>query len=101
MTSSYRRLHIEFSRVIQQITDQTGGEVTSAKIWRAFDAEYVRQQQPLAIRDHSEHSTGDTGTLTATVSDGQVEHVISGDGLDRSMRSSTRSTRHSGSTCAF
>ena len=26
-----RRLQIEFSRVIQQITDQTGGEVTSAE----------------------------------------------------------------------
>jgi 2-isopropylmalate synthase len=75
-----RRLQIEFSRVIQQITDQTGGEVTSAEIWRAFEAEYVRQQQPLAIRNHSEHSTEDTGNLTATVSDGQVDHVISGGG---------------------
>jgi 2-isopropylmalate synthase len=75
-----RRLQIEFSRVIQQITDRTGGEVTSAEIWRAFEAEYVRQQQPLAIRNHSEHSTEETGKLTATVSDGQVDHVISGDG---------------------
>ncbi len=36
------KLQIEFSRVIQQITDATGREITSAEIWRAFKAEYHR-----------------------------------------------------------
>jgi 2-isopropylmalate synthase len=75
-----RRLQIEFSRVIQQITDTTGREITSAEIWRAFKAEYLDQQAPLAIRTHSEKSAGESGQLTATVSDGIGEYTIFGDG---------------------
>jgi 2-isopropylmalate synthase len=75
-----RKLQIEFSRVIQQITDSTGREITSAEIWREFKAEYIDRQSPLAIRDHSEHSAGDSGQLTATVTDGSAEHVIFGEG---------------------
>jgi 2-isopropylmalate synthase len=75
-----RKLQIEFSRVIQQITDTTGREVTSAEIWRAFQTEYIERQTPLSIRAHSEHSAGESGQLTATVSDGSTERVIFGDG---------------------
>ena len=75
-----RKLQIEFSRVIQEITDATGSEITSAEIWRAFQAEYIEQQAPYSIRAHSEHSVGESGQLTATVSDGSIERVIFGDG---------------------
>jgi 2-isopropylmalate synthase len=75
-----RKLQIEFSRVIQGITDATGLEITSTEIWLAFQTEYVEQQSPLVIRSHSEHSTGDSGELTATVNDGSADRVISGHG---------------------
>ena len=75
-----RKLQIEFSRVIQQITDSTGREITSAEIWRSFKSEYLDQQSPLAIREHSEHSAGDSGELRATVSDGAADHAIFGEG---------------------
>jgi 2-isopropylmalate synthase len=75
-----RSLQIEFSRVIQQITDTTGREVTSAEIFRAFKAEYIDQQSPLAIRDHTEHSAGDSGELTATLTDGTTEYTLRGEG---------------------
>ncbi|HMD49865.1 MAG TPA: alpha-isopropylmalate synthase regulatory domain-containing protein, partial [Bryobacteraceae bacterium] len=75
-----RKLQIEFSRVIQQITDTTGREITSAEIWRAFKAEYIDQQSPLAIRDHTEHSAGDSGNLTATLTDGAIEYILCGEG---------------------
>ncbi len=75
-----RKLQIEFSRVIQQITDTTGREITSAEIWRAFKAEYIDQQSPLAIRDHTEHSAGDSGNLTATLTDGTTDYALCGEG---------------------
>jgi 2-isopropylmalate synthase len=75
-----RKLQIEFSRVVQGITDSTGQEITSTEIWLAFQTEYIQQQSPFAIRSHSEHSTGDSGELTATVNDGSADRVISGDG---------------------
>ena len=75
-----RKLQIEFSRVIQQITDSTGREITAAEIFDAFQAEYIAQQAPLAICDHSEHSTGESGELSATVTDGVKLHKIFGEG---------------------
>ncbi len=36
-----RRLQIEFSRVIQVLTDEQGGEVTPAQIWDSFNREYL------------------------------------------------------------
>lgn len=75
-----RKLQIEFSRVIQQITDASGQEVTSAEIWRAFRAEYVDQMAPLAIVEHSEHSAGEIGEVRATVREGEATHAIFGQG---------------------
>ncbi|MCX6421276.1 MAG: 2-isopropylmalate synthase [Actinobacteria bacterium] len=36
-----RRLQIEFSQVIQQHTDEEGGEVSAADMWSIFSAEYL------------------------------------------------------------
>ncbi|MFV0433561.1 MAG: 2-isopropylmalate synthase [Leucobacter sp.] len=36
-----RRLQIEFSAVVQGVTDTEGGEVSSAEIWRIFQDEYL------------------------------------------------------------
>lgn len=36
-----RRLQIEFSGVVQSVTDTEGGEVTSDEIWRIFQDEYL------------------------------------------------------------
>lgn len=36
-----RRLQIEFSQVIQQVSEVEGGEVTPEEMWQAFSAEYL------------------------------------------------------------
>jgi 2-isopropylmalate synthase len=36
-----RRLQIEFSAVVQELTDNEGGEVSSDEIWRTFQDEYL------------------------------------------------------------
>jgi 2-isopropylmalate synthase len=75
-----RQLQIEFSRVIQKISDESGGEVTAAEIWAVFKAEYIDQQEPFAYRGHSENSSADSDKLTAKVAEYGVEHIIAGDG---------------------
>ena len=75
-----RPLQIEFSRIIQQISDRTGGEVTSAEIWASFKAEYIEPQGPFAYLNHWENSSDESDKLSATVSEGGVEHIIAGDG---------------------
>src|SRR5689334_10273719 len=47
-----RLLQIEFSQVIQQITDSTGKELSAAEIHSAFEREYLRAAAPIAYVDH-------------------------------------------------
>lgn len=39
-----RRLQIEFSQVVQAVTDATGKELTSEQIWSLFEREYLGQE---------------------------------------------------------
>ncbi|MCH8179701.1 MAG: 2-isopropylmalate synthase [Proteobacteria bacterium] len=79
-----RRMQIEFSAVVQQVTDAQGGELSSADIWRIFADTYVAPQaaaaQGLAYRGHHlvEQDGGQTIALTVAI-DGQ-ERVLTGHG---------------------
>ena len=56
-----RRLQIEFSTVVQAVTDSSGKEVTAAEIWALFKAEYLDALTPYAYVSHHlvEDSTKD------------------------------------------
>ena len=47
-----RRLQIEFSRVVQEVTDTTGKELSSAEIWELFESEYLKQDAAYVYRSH-------------------------------------------------
>src|ERR1700716_3712828 len=53
-----RRLQIEFMRVIQNITDATGKEITPDEIWRAFETTYLAKMPALELveTDTSDHA---------------------------------------------
>jgi 2-isopropylmalate synthase len=48
-----RRLQIEFSQVVQAVTDASGKELSSAEIWNLFETEYI--QQPDATYEYRSH----------------------------------------------
>jgi 2-isopropylmalate synthase len=78
-----RRLQIEFSQVIQRITDGEGGEVSPKEMWDAFAEEYLAPVRPLErIRQRVDASEDDGGatSITATVKIDGVETEISGTG---------------------
>jgi 2-isopropylmalate synthase len=43
-----RKLSIEFSQIIQQLSDSSGKEVTSPMIWETFRAEYLESRTEVA-----------------------------------------------------
>ena len=47
-----RRLQIEFSKVIQGISDDTGKEIDSDQIWAAFNEEFLQATSPLEFLEH-------------------------------------------------
>jgi 2-isopropylmalate synthase len=60
-----RRLQIEFSSVIQRLTEQSGTEITADQIWSAFQATYLNPTEPLALIGHPLITTAaDTGAAT-------------------------------------
>ncbi len=75
-----RRLQVEFSRVIQKMSDTRGGEVTSEEIRAAFQAEYIDRKTPFLLRGHRDDADEGTNRLTAKLVRDGIEHTVSGTG---------------------
>jgi 2-isopropylmalate synthase len=76
-----RRLQIEFSRIVQQIADQDGKEVTPAQIWECFDATYLAASGAVQFVEHRTLPDRDHGrTLDALIRIDGTDHVIEGHG---------------------
>jgi len=76
-----RLLQIEFSQVVQAITDATGKELTAADLHAAFQREYVAPDAPIAYIDHrTGHANGVQEQLTARLAIDGVETLVAGTG---------------------
>ncbi|MCL2872164.1 MAG: 2-isopropylmalate synthase [Betaproteobacteria bacterium] len=78
-----RLLQVEFSQIIQNITDKTGKELPSKEIFRAFEEEYLHAVTPAFVYEkHRTTHNGDGGRehLEATLKYGGVSRAIQGDG---------------------
>jgi 2-isopropylmalate synthase len=78
-----RRLQMEFSQVVQEIADQTGKEISSERIWRAFNEEYLALNAPYEFVNHqtmADTHASEKRNLTATLRKDGAELVISGHG---------------------
>ncbi|MGB3257531.1 MAG: 2-isopropylmalate synthase [Ornithinimicrobium sp.] len=74
-----RRLQIEFSRVVQGYTEDSGGEMSAAAIWAAFENEYIVPTTPVLLRKVDTRTADDGKDLiSATVVVDGAEKVIEG-----------------------
>ena len=77
-----RRLQIEFSQVIQSITDE-GGEILPETIKKTFDETYLHTTQPFAYLGHKstfDSESSELSTVTATLNVSGEKQTISGEG---------------------
>jgi 2-isopropylmalate synthase len=76
-----RRLQIEFSRVVQERTDASGGEMTPEQIWQAFSAEYLSRTGPLELDTvRTEMASGGHDVLKVEVTNEGVRRTLDGEG---------------------
>jgi 2-isopropylmalate synthase len=77
-----RLLQIEFSQVIQRITDATGKEVPSSEIRAEFEREYIGATEPIRYIDHrAQHAPhGAVEQLTTRLVVDGIETVLTGSG---------------------
>ena len=80
-----RRLQIEFSQVIQQVTDSEGGEMGPGEMWGAFSAEYLPDPAAawgrfrlIGVKQGSDVD-GET-EIDIVLADNGVEHQLGGHG---------------------
>jgi 2-isopropylmalate synthase len=74
-----RGLQVEFSKIIQQWTDKTGKEVTSAEIWRIFQETYLAEDA-LSLVEYRTLPDAEGRILTATIKSGGHDREIEGKG---------------------
>ena len=78
-----RPLQVEFSRVVQDVTDATGAEITSPEIWKLFKREYLEISSPLEFVEYlsmPDSESPDGRRLTATVRLHGEEKTVEGRG---------------------
>jgi 2-isopropylmalate synthase len=56
-----RRLQIEFSQVVQALTEGEAGEIEPAEIWAAFEREYLARDEPYRLESYSSTTAADGG----------------------------------------
>ncbi len=71
-----RRLQIEFSKVVQGIADGEGVELSSQRLWSAFEGEYLDGNGKYGFVEHKAASDHGDQTLTATITvDGKRKSI--------------------------
>jgi 2-isopropylmalate synthase len=74
-----RRMQIEFSRVVQEVADDAGGEISPRSIWELYGATYLRHAAPLELVSFSVES-GERDRITADVVWQGARRTVRGDG---------------------
>ncbi|MDG2118831.1 MAG: 2-isopropylmalate synthase [Gammaproteobacteria bacterium] len=78
-----RWLQIEFSRVVQKITENSGQEITSDEIWELFEAHYLKTGAQVRLDDFNiqKHQGRETFKATIDYSDRKISLDGEGDGV--------------------
>jgi len=73
-----RRLQIEFSGVIQAVTDNEGGEVGPERMWEIFSGEYLTpRENDITLQGYATATVDDKVEIEATVRYAGEERVLS------------------------
>ena len=80
-----RDLQVEFSKIIQNISDSTGKEITPVQIWQTFKESYLDLVEPFELIDYRMNSTTESAEIimcTATVrANNEIRDIVGrGDG---------------------
>jgi 2-isopropylmalate synthase len=76
-----RNLQIEFGKLVQAHTDETGAEVTGPELWEQFEREYLVPAGPFGLIEQHVSETPDGGSaVSARIADGDAVRSIGGSG---------------------
>lgn len=84
-----RRLQIDFSHTVQRHSDQVGGEVDAAALWRIFTDEYLPAEAGDGLRPWGEFRLGRTRVISHDEGDHvKLDVTVLRNGVEQSVQSS-------------
>jgi 2-isopropylmalate synthase len=75
-----RNVQIEFSKLVQARTDETGAELTAGELWTAFEREYLAPAGRFGFVEQQATDTAEGTAIVARIADGETLRNISGRG---------------------
>lgn len=79
-----RRMQIEFSKTIQNISEDTGTEISPPAMWEAFKTNYLPEIPRLKLRSHELHTSSSDGKgltrISAQISVDDTAVTVTGEG---------------------
>lgn len=75
-----RWLQIEFSQVVQAVTEVSGQEIHSDEIWELFNQHYLSNNKVISLDNFSIEKNGDRETFNAKIDYFGEELLVSGEG---------------------
>jgi 2-isopropylmalate synthase len=75
-----RGLQVEFSQVVQTITDAEGGELQAARIYALFQENYLSVDEPYELLSYRHEASSDGDRLTAVLRVDGEEREVAGTG---------------------
>ena len=75
-----RRMQIEFSRVVQEIADSRGGEISPASIWTTYQDTYLQHDAPLRLVSQTVHSDDGIDRISCVVEFAGERRTVEGTG---------------------
>jgi 2-isopropylmalate synthase len=79
-----RRMQIEFSKTIQNISEDTGTEISPPAMWEAFKTNYLPETPRLKLRSHELHTSSSDGKgltrISAQISVDDTAVTVTGEG---------------------
>lgn len=63
-----RWLQIEFSRVVQEVTEETGGEIQPDQIWELFNRHYLENETVISLQNFSIEKNDSGEVFSGTIS---------------------------------
>ena len=73
-------MHKEIGRIVNDLADTTGRELTAAEIHDAFRAEYLERTAPVALKQFKTSESDSAVTCTATITLDGTPHQLTADG---------------------
>ena len=73
-----KMMHKEFGKIVNDVADETGMEITPTEVWKIFDKEYLLRKNPIELLSFSTHPPVAEGDETDATVECKAKVILNG-----------------------